>query len=195
MRSRPILIGSKHPLSGLWFVLFPHKFRSAPLTSSLQRLARPKRNGVAKAGRASSLQKLIATDHPSRMVILSPPQAEEPKELSSEQTRKPKITAGKKANKRLIATVANSEFRLTYWNYRHFTISNRNSKHVSATAHSGRFAVRRSRIINHDSRITPQPSNTGRPVLQLKTEEQGRLETGGRGGAPEQVGSEKRKTE
>jgi hypothetical protein len=67
-------------------------------------------------------KRLMETDHPSRMVILSPPQAEEPKDLSSDQIRKPKITPGTWAKKKLMETYSNSELELSIWSFRHLRI-------------------------------------------------------------------------
>jgi hypothetical protein len=124
MRPRPLLIYGKPGPRESCYLPPTHKLRSKLPTSSVQ-------------FQASSLQNLIATADPARLMrpgwgcgtrigILSPPQAEEPKELSSGQNWKPKIILGTEAKKRLIATVPHSKFELSHTKFTIYENSNRN---------------------------------------------------------------------
>jgi hypothetical protein len=132
MRPPPLLIYGKPGPQELCYLPPAHKLRSKLPTSSVQ-------------FQASSLQNLIATADPARLMrpgwgcgtrigIQSPPQAEEPKELSSGQNWKPKIILGTEAKKRparqlsggLIATVPHSKFELSRTKFTIYENSNRN---------------------------------------------------------------------
>jgi hypothetical protein len=67
---------------------------------------------------------LMETDDPTRIGILR--DQREPKDLSFDQIRKPKITPGTRAKKRLMETHPSSKLAPTNCNYRHLTFSNRN---------------------------------------------------------------------
>jgi hypothetical protein len=75
-------------------------------------------------------KRLMETDHPTRMGILS--DQREPKDLSSDQIRKLKITPGPRAKKRLMETHPSSKFAPTDWDHSHLTFSNRNNKTLFA---------------------------------------------------------------
>jgi hypothetical protein len=67
---------------------------------------------------------LMETDDPTRIGILR--DQREPKDLSSDQIRKPKFTTGTEAKKKLIATLPYSKFGPNNCNHRRLTFSNRN---------------------------------------------------------------------
>jgi hypothetical protein len=137
MRPPPLLIYGKSGPKELCCVPLAYALRHKLPTYTLQCLARPKRDGVAKAGRAapehdgvakagraSTLQNLIATADPARIGILS--DQREPKELSSGQNWKPKIILGTESKKRLIATLPKSRFESSHTKFMRYEKSNRN---------------------------------------------------------------------
>jgi hypothetical protein len=89
---------------------------------------------------------LTATDDPTRIGILS--DHREPKELSSGQIRKPEITLGAKAKKRLTATFTNSKTESTYSKQTVYENSTRNKN-----AHPPRTDVQPESASAEESRI------------------------------------------
>jgi hypothetical protein len=127
----------------------------------MMRAMRPVRSPLHSVGTdfpAEAKKRLIATADPRSIGILPALRHEgsdhrESQELSSALTRNPRSTSFTKAKKRLIATRAKLEFVLTNCNHRLLTISNRNKKHVSATALCSKFVDGRPRFKELGSRI------------------------------------------
>jgi hypothetical protein len=80
-------------------------------SSSLRRAVLASRSNSREAKK-----RLMETDHPSRMVILS--DQRETKDLSSDQIRKPQITPGTRAKKRLMETQPSSRVHLSLTKHR-----------------------------------------------------------------------------